>query len=191
MPRLPKPDRLRQRDRDAQLGIIALEGGLRDVPTPPKGWLVSSEEAWRSFWTSGLAQVIQVDTDMPVVERLFSLRDERERMARVVRKSRVVLGSQGQPRANPLYAQITSFDAEIRQLEDRLGLSPIARLRLGVTFGDAARSLADLNKDLADDDHRDDAPATDLRLTIPAGPPAHPRTRRRPVDGAQPGSRTG
>ncbi|HSW41312.1 MAG TPA: P27 family phage terminase small subunit [Patescibacteria group bacterium] len=188
MPRLPKPDRLRQRTRESQVGMIALDGGACVTPPPPRAWLASTAAAWRAYWASPLARAAQIDTDTPAIERLFGLRDERERMSRVVRRSRVVLGSAGQPRANPLYAQITAFDAEIRQLEDRLGLSPIARLRLGVTFGDAARSLADLNRELASDDP---APSADLRLTLVAAPPANPRPRRPALDGAQPGPRTG
>ena len=38
------------------------------------------------------------------------------------------------------------LDEEIRQLEDRLGLTPRARLQLGITFSEAAKSLDDLNR---------------------------------------------
>jgi hypothetical protein len=51
---------------------------------------------------------------------------------------------------------------EIRALEDRLGLNPVARLRLGILLGDATRSIGDVNQefeqgefsdvDLSDDD---------------------------------------
>jgi P27 family predicted phage terminase small subunit len=62
---------------------------------------------------------------------------------------RVVEGSQGQPRPNPLYKQVQEFQAEARQLEDRFGLSPMSRLRLGITFADAQASLDGLNARLA------------------------------------------
>lgn len=183
MPRPPKARKL------PSTGLVALQGGLV-VPDPERHWLVETRRAWTSFWSSPLATVVQRDTDAPAVRRLFGLRDERERMARVIRKQRVVLGSRGQLRANPLYAQMIALDAELRQLEDRLGLSPIARLRLGVTFGDAARSLADLNRELENDDDPD-AEAPDLRLTLNAPASPEPRGRGHPVDGAPPGPRPG
>jgi hypothetical protein len=80
-----------------------------------------------------------------------------------------VLGSQGQYVLNPLYRQMVTLETEIRNLEDRFGLSPMARLKLGVTFGDAARSLADINANLEDDDDADGDQTTDLRLSLAAG----------------------
>ena len=72
-------------------------------------------------------------------------------------------GSTGQPRANPLYKQVQEFQAEARQLEDRFGLSPKARLSLGITFAEAASSLDALNerlaKRMADDDLWDELDA--------------------------------
>lgn len=40
------------------------------------------------------------------------------------------------------------LDGEIRALEDRFGCSPAARLRLGIRFGQAARTLEDLARGL-------------------------------------------
>jgi len=44
---------------------------------------------------------------------------------------------------------VQEFQAEARQLEDRFGLSPMSRLRLGITFADAQASLDGLNARLA------------------------------------------
>jgi P27 family predicted phage terminase small subunit len=85
------------------------------------------------------------------LRRLFGLYDELDRLwAAVDETGRVVVGSQGQPRPNPLFKQVESFQAEARQLEDRFGLSPLARLRLGITFADAAASLDGLNQRLSE-----------------------------------------
>jgi hypothetical protein len=59
-----------------------------------------------------------------------------------------VSGSKGQPVLNLLGGLITRLDAEIWALEDRFGLTPRARPRLGVVFGEAHRSLEQINKDL-------------------------------------------
>ena len=56
----------------------------------------------------------------------------------------LVLGSQGQPVANPLARVVLGYDAEIRQLEDRLGLSPRARANLGISVGEAVKKLEDM-----------------------------------------------
>jgi P27 family predicted phage terminase small subunit len=116
-------------------------------PRPPKDLLPETVQAWEMFFATPLAkQTVRIDTDLAAVQRLFRLRDERERCYRVVKSGRLVEGSQGQVVLNPLYRQMSVFDAEIRQLEDRFGLTPLARMKLGVQFGEAARSLEDLNQ---------------------------------------------
>ncbi len=185
MPRLPKPKPLRQNTERRDIGLVAISGGRPEPPAPPAGLLAETVADWQAFWTSALASAAVPATDLPAITRLFRLRDERERMARVVRKARVVLGSEGQPRANPLYSQINSFDAEIRQIEDRFGLTPMARLKLGITLGDAARSLADLNAEL-DGDLDDDAATADVLLALAGPSAAEPRSARRALDGGEP-----
>jgi hypothetical protein len=81
-----------------------------------------------------------------------ALYDERERAYRAYRRERLVTGSTGQLLLNPLRRAMSNFDSEIRQLEDRFGLNPLARARLGIQIGEAARTLADLNRMLEDDD---------------------------------------
>ena len=61
----------------------------------------------------------------------------------------MITGSQGQAIVNPMYRQRTAVDAEIRQLEDRFGLHPKAGLTLGIVYGEAARSLEELNARIA------------------------------------------
>ena len=189
MPRLPKPKELRQNTERRDIGLISIAGGRPELPAKPAGLLRETALQWAAFWASPLAITTVPTTDAPAIVRLFRLRDERERMARVIRRARVVLGSQGQPRANPLYAQIASFDAEIRQLEDRFGLTPMARLKLGITLGDAARSLADLNAEL-DGDLDDAAAASDVLLALAGPPAAEHGAKSGSMDGGQPRSRT-
>jgi len=53
----------------------------------------------------------------------------------------MVAGSQGQPRLNPALDGIMKLEGAILRLENELGLTPSARLRLGITFADASNSL--------------------------------------------------
>lgn len=96
-------------------------------------------------------------SDHGALRRLFWLYDEVERLIEAIGLTgRVVEGSQGQPRANPLYKQVQEFQAEARQLEDRFGLSPKARLALGISMVEAAMSMDALNQRLAERMSADD-----------------------------------
>jgi P27 family predicted phage terminase small subunit len=119
------------------------------VPVASEGWRPGTVERWHFFWESKLARNVE-PSDEGALRRLFRLYDEIERMWDAVEETgRVVEGSQGQPRPNPLFKQIETFQAEARQLEDRFGLSPMSRLKLGVQFADAHLSLSALNERLA------------------------------------------
>jgi len=118
------------------------------VPQPEGSWRPGTVERWNDFFASPVASQVDV-SDQGALRRLFRLYDEIERLWEAVETTgRVVEGSQGQPRPNPLFKQIEGFQAEARQLEDRFGLSPMARFRLGVQFADAHASLDQLNERL-------------------------------------------
>ena len=73
-------------------------------------------------------------------------------------------GSQGQPVLNPALRAVTAFDTSILALEDRLGLTPRARLQLGIQLNEAVRSLAELNRTLQEEEDGTDAdPRADVR----------------------------
>ena len=149
MPTKLKPPERRQR-RNARWGAqLVRSAQVEAVPEAPRDLLRVTRELWKSYWASAVAEVVERATDLPAIRRLFTLHDERERAYRAYRKDRLVEGSKGQPVVNPIARQMSSMDAEIRQLEDRLGLTPKARAQLGVTFGKAQRSLEDLNRELA------------------------------------------
>jgi P27 family predicted phage terminase small subunit len=139
---------LRQRSNTPDVGIVVSEPG-RVVPSADLAWRESTVERWTVFWTSPLAGQVE-PSDEGAFRRLFKLYDELERLWDAIEETgRVVEGSQGQPRPNPLFKQIETFQAEARQMEDRFGLSPLSRLRLGITFADAQASLDGLNARLA------------------------------------------
>jgi len=142
---LPKPADRRQRRPARPTGLVALDGRPRTVPAPPAGLEAASVAAWTTYWRSPLASTL-LESDRAALDRLFTLRDERARAFRVAKRARIVQGSQKQPVLSPLLGYVSGLDAEIRQLEDRFGLSPRSRLQLGVTFGEAHRSLAELNR---------------------------------------------
>lgn len=156
-----KPADLRQNRRTQDLGLVAVSRAASPVPAADPSWRPEAVEQWRAFWSSPLAGQV-AESDHVALRRLWWLYDELDRLREAIDETgRVVPGSQGQLRPNPLFKQCEAFQAEARQLEDRFGLSPLARLRLGITFADAHASLDALNARLAasiddDDDTWDD-----------------------------------
>ena len=127
--------------------------------------LASTEEAWQRLWSSDVAQVLELDSDLEAVVRWASLLDERERAFRSFRQQRLVEGSQGQAVISPLWSVVQACDKELRALEDRIGLSPKARLQLGITYAEAATSLDALNRSL-EVDEADDSDIADPRTNV-------------------------
>ena len=151
MGRPPKATPLRK------LTVVTSEGDVRaeGVPDTPRGLSPRSQESWVRLWSSPIARVMLPQLDGETVEMLLRLRDERDIEMRMGRRQRVVMGSQGQPVVHPLIAHAIVIQKEIRNLEDRLGLNPTARLRLGILLGDATRSIGDVNEEFEQDEFSD------------------------------------
>lgn len=161
----------RAKPRTQEFGLVLRPAGLEAPACPAKlagkEPLPSTVEAWDRVWRSNVVSVVDLLSDLETVVRWASLLDERERALRSFRRRRLVPGSQGQPTLSPLWQVVQACDKELRALEDRIGLSPKARLQLGITFGEAAKSLDSMNAELdmeGDDD--DDALDNDPRLTV-------------------------
>lgn len=152
-----KPDHLRQRTNTPRTALVVRAGF--PVPAARAEWLESSRVAWAAYWASELALAIR-EAQLPMVDRLFSVRDERERSySALLAGERLVPGSKGQPVLNPLIDYVSKCDNTIMKLEDRLGLSPRSLLALTSAFGSAQKSLDDLNRSVARvEDETDDEP---------------------------------
>lgn len=131
---------------------------IPEVPTLPgrRKLLAQTVRAWEAFWSSELAQLADPVDCATALPRLFRMYDERERFERLVLETPMAVGSTGQPVVNPAAGQVASLDGRINALEDRFGITPMARLKLGITFGAARRSLDDLADDIDDDTDEDD-----------------------------------
>lgn len=148
----PKPDDRRQRRNKRTALTVVRSLNPRAVPVPeiPDRLLASTRAIWTKYWKTPISRIVEA-SDEPAVVRLFRIYDERERAYRSLRKRRLIMGSQGQEVLNPLAKYVAQCDAEARALEDRFGLSAKARLQLGITFGEAQKTLEGLNRDLDDD----------------------------------------
>ena len=149
---LPKEEGKRQRRRSsANLKLLAQhDPDATVVPDPPDGLSPRQLEMWSEFWRSELSALVRA-TDLGVVRRLWGYYQQHEELTRVFDRSRLVAGSQGQPRINPAHDALMKLEGAILRLENELGLTPSARLRLGITFADSMSSLDDLNQRLSAD----------------------------------------
>ena len=166
-PKKPASRRVRTQTRD--IGLVSIAPAAKAPPPPHpatgKKLLKQTVDAWTSFWESELASLVK-PSDTPALVRLFRMYDTRERFERLVLAQPMVPGSMGQPKVNPAAAEVASLDTRITALEDRFGLSPAARLKLGITFGAAAKSLEDLNRGFDDDPAEEEGRYQDPRLKV-------------------------
>jgi hypothetical protein len=150
------------------------------VPRAPDGLLASTRRDWRAFWESPKAQLVTPENH-PALERLFRLRDDLERESAIFRQGRLVTGSVGQIRMNPLAGHILALETAVVRLETEFGLTPLSASRLGLMFGEASRSLEDLNRRLreqaTESEEKHDPYAALLEPGRDGGGKEHPRGR--------------
>jgi P27 family predicted phage terminase small subunit len=117
-----------------------------EVPRSPSGLLAQTRQAWTAYWNSDVARVAD-EVDLPAIRRLFTLYDEHQRALNAVRKSgeRIVTGSRGQLRMNPIFGHLSRLEVAIGHLEGQFGLTPASRARLGLVLGRMRMTAAELN----------------------------------------------
>jgi len=146
-----KPPERRQRHGERpRLTVMRAVRPVSRSNDPEPGWLPATRRAFATFWQQEIAQLAQ-PVDGLAVRRLFALYDGRERAWRLFLKSPYIRGSTGQQVLNPMGAFALQLDARIAPIERAFGITPKARLQLGITFGEARRSLEDLAREAHED----------------------------------------
>jgi P27 family predicted phage terminase small subunit len=141
-----------KRDIGSDIGPIASVG---PAPRMPADMCRPAQNAWRSYWQDVLSGVMR-DADGTMVLRWVKNLDRYHRLLAEADSVPMVVGSTGQPKANPIYDLVFKIEASIKDDEKQLGIGPLNRLRLGVALSESAKSLADLNAEVEDDDEDDD-----------------------------------
>src|SRR5262249_32588346 len=90
-------------------------------------WHPEVAEAWAGLWSSPLAGLVK-PTDVPALRRLFDYRHQLIEAQRAYGEEPVSVGSMGQPVLSPYAAEVHRLEGVIAKLEDRFGLTPLARL---------------------------------------------------------------
>lgn len=121
------------------------------VPPLPTGIRFQATKVrWREMWRSDVSGHWDERAHMGALTRYILLHDQWHWARAAVRKEPTVEGSKGQPRINPLAAELPKIEVMMGRLEDQLGLTPLAALRLGWVGGAAGgeRSIEALNASL-------------------------------------------
>lgn len=146
MGRPRKPDAERQGAAPPSLELVTPLGVKLAVPDPDAGWSDATVAEWSAWWGSDVARMIDPDSETPIVRRLFDLLDQAARFEAAGRLEPMIEGSTGQLVINPLLKHAQGLRDEARRDESVLGRGPKRRLDLGIKFGDAARSLDEINR---------------------------------------------
>lgn len=155
MPAPKKPDERRQRGRSrggahpstgAEVVPIGPTQVVSSVAAADLAWRDEVQEQWAELWSSPLSGVVK-PTDLPALRRLFLYRSKLLDAQDRFDEEPMVPGSMGQPVMSPWAAEVHRLEATVQKLEDRCGLTPMSRLRLGITFEEGV-SLAQRNAQL-------------------------------------------
>jgi P27 family predicted phage terminase small subunit len=138
--------------------LEVLTGGALAIPDPPAGLLKARKEEWAAYFSSPVASAVDARSDIGALTRLFELKAKVDRFEKAAKGKPLVAGSTGQPILNPLLKEAHSLLGEIRQLEDRFGMTPSSRARLGVVIGESVKTLDDLNRRVDESVDNDDDP---------------------------------
>lgn len=118
------------------------------MPECDMSWPDDVQRAWAEFWSSPLADPrILKPTHMMALRRLFGHYARYVDACRRFDEEPETVGSMGQIIVSPWAAEMHRLESAIEKLEDRFGFSPMACLRLGVTFEEGV-SLAGRNAEL-------------------------------------------
>ena len=102
------------------------------APPAPETLSARATEVWDEVWDAG-REAYNVRTDGNVIARYAEMTDRRESLLRVLgSEGWTTVGSSGQIVAHPAARLVAEVDSKLQALEDRLGLNPEARIRLGI-----------------------------------------------------------
>lgn len=106
---------------------------VQHLPPVPKGLTRNGQAVWYSVWDAG-GDSYSVKTDAYVIERYATLHVRRDELMQMLSDEGMVsVGSQGQQVLHPAARYLSDVETSLSKLEDKLGLNPEARIRLGIS----------------------------------------------------------
>jgi P27 family predicted phage terminase small subunit len=121
-----------------ELAIPTAPASFGDLKRP---YRLKAYALWTDIWTAGHGFYLEA-TDAYIIERYVSLQVRRAKLMAILEdEGYVTEGSQGQDVAHPAARLLLDIEGKLPALEDRLGLSPEARLRLGLAVAETKSKL--------------------------------------------------
>ena len=147
MPNRPKPvERKRAAGNPGKRSLPeprAVVPVLETAPEPPRGLRTAGKNMWKQVWAYGAGWL--APTDVPIVELVCSLVDERAQWAALVAKGpKIYTTKTGVRRAHPAAGEMRSIDRELIMALSLMGFTPSDRSRLGLSEVRKISALADL-----------------------------------------------
>lgn len=105
---------------------------------------------WREMWGSDVAASWERQADGGRLTRYILGFDRWLKLNELMVGREVVKGSRGQVRANPLFGVLASLEYDLKATEEKFGLTPMDRMRLGIEIGGAAAGLRDAAEIMAE-----------------------------------------
>jgi hypothetical protein len=133
---LPQANSRRGERRRSSTALALAPGHPERLPATPNDLGTAGREAWREAWRCEWA----LTTDARAIEHLARLEDERAAVLETIGSDllleKVLVSPKGdvvgsERYANPLLRELRRLDSPILALRAALGLSPMARARLG------------------------------------------------------------
>ena len=111
------------------------------APKAPRGLGRVGRKVWADVWEAA-GSAYMPSTDRYVVERYCKFMDRRAALlAQLEAEGETTVGSQGQTVAHPAARSLADIESKMTSLEDRLGLNPESRLRLGLAQAQVRSAL--------------------------------------------------
>lgn len=127
----PKPAETRT-GHASQTVEIKRSAPLATLPLAPQTLGVFGAGVWDELWVLGNG--VYAPTDVHILERYCSLIDRRHNLLEIVESEGwMSKGSTGQSVVHPAARMVGDIEGKLSALEDRLGLNPESRMRLGIT----------------------------------------------------------
>lgn len=165
-PRARKP--ANQRKPRGVVAVAATDGGMVAVPRRPVGLAQRGQREWVNIWVAGASWLLP-DRDYHWIEQIARAYDEIQEYRRLIRADgRVQHGSQGQPVAHPLIAEVRRLEDRIDKNLAELGLSPTAAARLGLAVVKTESKLDELAAKRADRERAAGQPTAETAVVVEA-----------------------
>jgi len=134
------PDALAFR-RAGRYRPLVIAEGERPVPPCPEGVVTKARDAWNHLWRSPLRQAY-AESDLPALHRWVWWYDQWLRTAeQITQTGPTRSGARGDVVLRPSVRFLKACEEALQSLEEAFGMTPLARMRLGITCSEGQSTV--------------------------------------------------